>query len=725
MIRTRPRPPRRLALCALGLAVSGSLHAQDMVTQSDWGGAGLLQTPTARMEPEGQISLTGSYTSPYARYNLSMQPFPWLEGSFRYMSINNRRYGRPELSGDQKFKDKSLDFKIRLWEESHRLPEIAFGMRDVGGTGLFSSEYLVANKRFGNFDVSLGLATGYIGNRGDIANPLRLIDDRFETRPIPFPDITQAGRRGGDIFRGPIGVFGGVSWQTPLEQLLVKVELDGNDYEREPQGNNQVQDAPINIGLVYRPRPGIELTAGIERGNTAVFGLSLNGNLKNARSNAPLLDRPAPALARHANAVPASPANADDDTESPGTQAAVIDWSGIADQLQSEAGIGVSRITRRDRELIVHGSQNRYFFGAQGVGRGSRVLDNALPGDDSIEWFTFAHERVGMPIAETSVERQAFADYVERRIDLDTLARKVELNPPAQQHREEVYRAPLERFQYGIGPGYQQVMGGPDAFILYQFSANLHANWRFSRHTWLDGTVSYDLLNNFDKFRYDAPTNLPRVRTWQRQYLTTSKLTVPTLQLTTAHQLGRDWYGMAYAGYLESMYGGVGGEVLYRPFGERWAVGLDVNQVRQRNFNQRAGFRDYEITTGHVTGYFTFGREQRVQALVSAGKYLAGDIGATVNVARRFDNGVTMGAWATKTNISSATFGEGSFDKGIYFSVPMDFLLPRPTRARANIVWQPLFRDGGAKLVRRYSLYSLLGERDGEFLFDNLDWIDR
>ena len=82
-----------------------------------------------------------------------------------------------------------------------------------------------------------------------------------------------------------------------------------------------------------------------------------------------------------------------------------------------------------------------------------------------------------------------------------------------------------------------------------------------------------------------------------------------------------------------------------------------------------------------------------------------------------------MGAYATKTNVSSRDFGEGDFDKGIYFSVPMDFILPRPSRARANILWQPLYRDGGAKLARRYGLFPLTSERDGEFLLDNLEMI--
>lgn len=703
----------RLALCALGLAISSGLHAQEapnpFATQNDWGGVGLLQTPTARMADEGQIGISTSYTSPYARHNLSMQPFPWLEGTFRYVGFRNQRYGSEALSGDQSFKDKSIDFKLRLWPESRWLPQIAVGMRDVGGTAQFASEYLVASKRFGNVDASLGFATGYIGHRGDIENPLGWFIDDFGDRPPRGSGNNQFNTN--RMFRGPVGVFGGVTWQTPLDSLLVKLELDGNDYRTEPRGTSLDQRSPINVGVVYRPNANVELTAGVERGNTAVIGLAITGNLKHARRLAPLLDNPAPEL---------KPRSAEQgDATATGAE---TDWAAVSDALRRDAGIRVSAVSRRDRELIVHGEQFRYFHGAQGVGRAARVLDPVV--DDRVDWITVAHERLGLPIAETSVERDTFAAYANREVDLDALARKVEVMPPARQAREVLYQAPFDRWRSGFGPGYRHVMGGPDGFILYQVTADASAAWWFNRSTWLTGTVSVDLINNFDKFRYDAPSRLPRVRTWQRQFLTTSDVMVPNLQLTHVRQLGRDWYGMAYAGYLEYMYGGVGGEVLYRPFGERWAVGVDLNHVRQRNFNQRAGFRDYEVTTGHVTGYFTLGHAQRIQGSVSAGRYLAGDVGATVSLARRFDNGVTMGAYATKTNVSSRDFGEGDFDKGIYFSVPMDFILPRPSRARANILWQPLYRDGGARLQRRYGLHPLTAERDANFLLDNLHLID-
>lgn len=172
------------------------------------------------------------------------------------------------------------------------------------------------------------------------------------------------------------------------------------------------------------------------------------------------------------------------------------------------------------------------------------------------------------------------------------------------------------------------------------------------------------------------------------------------------------------------MYGGVGGEILYRPFNERWAVGAELNWVKQRDFDQRFSFRDYSTTTGHASFYYQWGDEHKITSMISAGRYLAKDWGATISVARAFDNGVNMGAYATKTDVSSKDFGEGSFDKGIFISIPFDFLLPRSTRARATFAWNPLYRDGGARLSRSYALYQLTSERDPDFFFDNLDRID-
>ncbi len=748
MTRRSLRPRALPALSLLSLAVCGTLQAEVPVTQNDWGGIGLLQTPTARMAEEGEFAFTVSHTSPYTRYNVMMQPMPWFEGIYRYVNVTGVPYGPESLSGDQNYKDKSIDFKIRLWEEGRWLPAVAVGARDIGGTGFFGSEYLVASKRFGQVDLSLGLATGYLGSQGTIDNPLGWIDDRFDVRPgIQRPGDLNSNT----MFRGPVGVFGGAAWQTPWEPLLIKLEYDGHDYSREARPWTGPQDlgadSRINIGVHYTPSPGIRMTLGWERGNELLATVAFRGNLKKAPRQPRWLDPPKFPLrhevpqagdstgspAGHASGQSASMVAAVGPTADPVDTLPAGDayplltghsWEQVRADLASNAGFQLRRVEVNEDELILHGNQVRYLYLSEGLGRAARVLDRVV--DPSIEWVTLEYNRQDMPIAQSSVSRSALAAYARRDIDLDTMARSVELNPPGSSRQGDVvYDRPLgNRFSWGVSPGLKEIIGGPDGFILYQLTANATANWMFSRSTWLTGTISADLLNNFDKFKYDAPSNLPRVRTDIRQYVTTSDVTVPNFQLTSVRALGRDLYGMAYAGLLEEMFGGVGGELLYRPLGQPWALGFDANWVRQREYDQRFSFRDYEVATGHATLYYNFGRERRVHVATSVGRYLAGDWGVTLDVSRVFANGAIMGAFATKTNVSSAEFGEGSFDKGIYLSVPMDLLMPRSSRARAHLMWHPLVRDGGAKLVRRYSLYMMTGERDQRSFYENIKYID-
>ena len=120
-------------------------------TQSDFGGVGLLQMPTARMAPEGEFSFNYMDNQEYRRWSISMQPFDWLEATLRYTDIRTRLYSNDEsFSGDQTYKDKGMDVKARLWNESTWRPHVSVGLRDVMGTGLFDSEYIVASKRYQN-----------------------------------------------------------------------------------------------------------------------------------------------------------------------------------------------------------------------------------------------------------------------------------------------------------------------------------------------------------------------------------------------------------------------------------------------------------------------------------------------------------------------------------------------------------------------------------------------
>ena len=675
-------------------------HAEPRYTQNDFGGVGLLQTPTARMAPAGELSLNANRTEPYSRYSLSLQPLDWLEGTFRYTSISNRMYGSEALSGKQSYKDKAVDAKARLWQESHWLPEVALGFRDIGGTGLFSSEYFVANKRYKDLDFSLGIAWGYIGNRGDFDNPLGYIDDRFDSRPTP---TTAGDVNTSSYFRGKPGLFGGVTYQTPWQPLSVKIEFDGNDYKNEPQSNNQVQDSPINIGAVYKLNENIDLTAGWERGNTALFGITLHTNFVSRKAPAKTYDPPAQPL----------PAN------TPTVGLDQVDWAEVSKKLESNAGYKVERIAQRDSELMVYGEQSKYFYAAKGAGRASRILDNNA--NDEIQWFTLVNKRYDMPVEETSVPRSTFRNVINNEQDLVDLHRTTEVNRATAHYDKTLYQQKPDPFTYGFGLGYQQNLGGPDGFLLYQISAYAEGQYRFTPSTWASGGISANLLNNYDKFKYDTASNLPRVRTDLRQYATTSDITMPALQLNKAKRLDQDLYGMVYGGYLEPMYAGVGGELLYRPMGERWSIGADLNYVRQRDFDQGFGLRDYKTLTGHVTTYTKLPFD--LDAAVSVGRYLARDWGTTIDISREFTNGVKFGGWVTRTTASKEEYGEGSFDKGIYISIPFDEMMSVSTMSRANIAWAPLTRDGGAMLHRQYSLHTMTDGRNRDAFYENFEKI--
>ena len=90
---------------------------------------------------------------------------------------------------------------------------------------------------------------------------------------------------------------------------------------------------------------------------------------------------------------------------------------------------------------------------------------------------------------------------------------------------------------------------------------------------------------------------------------------------------------------------------------------------------------------------------------VNAGRYLAGDWGATTTISRKFGSGWEVGGYATLTDVPFDTFGEGSFDKAIYVSVPIDWIISSPSRTKRRLTLRPITRDGGAQLSSARQLY--------------------
>ena len=90
-------------------------------------------------------------------------------------------------------------------------------------------------------------------------------------------------------------------------------------------------------------------------------------------------------------------------------------------------------------------------------------------------------------------------------------------------------------------------------------------------------------------------------------------------------------------------------------------------------------------------------------------EYLAGDKGATIDLSRRFNSGFLLGIFATKTDVPKEIFGEGSFDKGFYFSIPTQLFYSDFRTGNISFGLHPN-KDGGAILNQQHSLYSILAD---------------
>ena len=139
-----------------------------------------------------------------------------------------------------------------------------------------------------------------------------------------------------------------------------------------------------------------------------------------------------------------------------------------------------------------------------------------------------------------------------------------------------------------------------------------------------------------------------------------------------------------------------------------FAAGFEVFNVRKRDYKIRFGHLDYTNTIGSVNFYYRNHKYIPFDAKISYGEYLAGDVGSTIELSRSFKTGLKFGVFASFTDVTSEQFGEGSFDKGFYFQIPMDLFSASYSGNYSTFKLSPLTRDGGAKLIHDKDLKGLI-----------------
>ncbi|WP_185969148.1 YjbH domain-containing protein [Aliiglaciecola sp. M165] len=657
-------------------------------TQMIRGGVGLIQTPTARMREEGSFTANYNDIDQYRFWTASIQLFPWMESTVRYTDVRTQLYSPFEsFSGNQTLKDKGIDVKFRLIKENFYLPDVSVGFMDIGGTGFFSSEFVNFSKAVGPIDFHLGFGTGYLGAGGNITNPLCELKDSFCERPGGF-----SGRGGkidfNEFFKGPSSVFGGIEYRTPIDGLTLKLEYDGNDYVNDRAGVLE-QDSKWNYGAVYRYK-NWDFNLSYQRGNTIGFGVSYNLNLHTVEQ-VKLKTPPRPIV----NSTPV------ESMES-------VDRSRMYNDLINDGGFLINSAHEEDKQVIYYGRQLAFKDKDESIERIGRILASELP--DSVESYRIIEGSSNIPLLETEIDANEFkiaAAY--KALDTD-IKNSYERKDPSADIFEHFDPNKTSGFSLGAEAFWIQTFGSPEDFYLYQGGAFVNATYTFNPNFSVRSGIKVTVVENFDKFRFlvdREESALPRVRTQVREYVTRSNVTMENTYLHWFDKVGTNTYAQAYAGYLESMFGGIGGEVMYRPVDSNIYFGLDVNYVQQRDFDSETDFFDYKALTGHASIYWEPEFLPNMQLSISAGQFLAKDKGVNIDFAKRFDSGIIVGAYAAFTNVSAEEYGEGSFTKGFYISIPFDLFTFTPAKGRGRIPWVPIGRDGGQMLQRPVKLRSL------------------
>ena len=708
-------------LCTVLVPVRLAL-AETQPTLNMYGATGLIDMPSAEMQPDGMLTATSSHFGPISRTTLSFQITPRLSGSFRFLGVrdwNSRYCATPACSGVDQFKtyyDRSFDLRYQLLDEGRYLPAVAIGLQDFVGTGVIAGEYVVATKHVTpDIKVSAGLGWGRLGSYQSIGNPL---GDR------PPLDVGKGGNfNAGQWFRGPAAPFAGVEWQIN-DQWTAKAEYSSDAYAEEAGKRKAFErKSPLNFGLEYQRGDSLRVGAYYMYGSEVGFAAHFIVNPKKRAGGGIAVSAPDPIEPRPSRGA---------DPEAWSTT-----WLGepaTAESLRARLakrlakdGVQVESVRFEGSTAHVRIRNLTLDAEAQAIGRTARAMTKVVPA--SVEQFVIVPVVSGMPVSQVVLQRSDL-----EALEFDTAAGEKLLS------RAQILAAPTTandgysdpeaypRFTWSLGPTARLRLFDQKAPFKLGVGAELSARYEVTPGLIFTGAISKMVVSNLgDRPPLPDRNGLHPVRSANYFYDSEGDPAIENLSMTYYRKLGPDVYGRVSLGYLERMYGGISTEVLWMPTQRRWAIGAELNYVAQRSPDQRFGFKlpqsmyetdgcapniatgacgardSYRVVTGHVSGYYKFDNDFHVR--LDVGRYLAGDLGATLAVKREFDNGWRVGAFVSKTNVSAEQFGSGSFDKGITLEIPFASLLGKPTQKTRTTVLRPFGRDGGQRLEVDGRLY--------------------
>lgn len=650
------------------------------------GATGLIDMPSGDAQKDATFSFSTALIGPVTRATLSFQFSERLSGSFRFQTW---RDWDTLIPGDAEESDRSIDLRYQILKEGKIAPALTIGLQDLTGQGLFSSEYLAATKTFGDkVKVTAGLGWGRLGTDGGIGAPF---GSRPAVDPLGVPNSDQ-------WFRGEAAPFAGVEYKVN-DNWTLKAEYSSDAYVLEDSERGLIErDSPFNFGVEYQRNPYMRFGAYSLYGSEFALAFHIILDPKSRATGGIVGKAPVPVKARPARA--ADPEAYDSGWVSQ-PDAGPILRQNLAKRLAKD-GIAVENLAYTADTVQVRIRNGRIDAGSQAIGRTARALSHVMPA--SVEVFEIVPVVNGIGASKVTIRRSDLEALEYTADNASLLRERVTVTdagpaPAWSLGDEELY----PKFRWSLRPVVRlsEPMEG-------DIGLRLSANYDMAPGWVLSGSIYKELASNREGSV--STSTLPRVRTDGSRY---NEFGDPALEKLTLAWFARpadSLYSRVSVGYLERMHAGVSGELLWKPVDSQLALGAEVNYTRQRDTDGGLGFGeyDYDIVTGHVSAYYDFGNGYLGQ--LDVGRYLAGDVGATVSVDRVFANGWRVGAFATVTDVSAEEFGEGGFDKGVRLTIPFNWALGTDTRRGLDLNFRPNGGDGGARLSVDDRLYQSIRE---------------
>lgn len=687
-----------LCISAYCLTVASSACADDVVrrvpTINMMGEMGLNTIPNARMSQEGTVRASVSRTAPYSHATLGIQLSKRLYLGLRqtsesdnFLSTTNHLYP-------------GLDAKLNLFEERRFLPQISVGLQSALGHKRMAAEYLALSKRYHDFDFTFGFGWGRMASRSNLPNLLLIDKIKGGTSRALDGENPNTPR---DWFTGDMGLFGGVEYNTAIDGLSLKADWNSDGWTAEKSANpNFKAPTPWSVGLSYRPVSWLD--AGIAyAGNQSIMArLSLTPTIQNWAYRDAFTPLPLPMNAKRGkDRIIGEYTDDDDDVNNGETN----NWLGLSG-IDTDATTAYADIDLKDNLTT-----------PQQIGQSSRYISNHA--GKSPEQILLRLNRYGLKGQEIILNRTDVERAGQRRHgSSEEIWQTASFQP--QSPAPFSLLGFLSRLIHGA-PETQKEKGftfdilndvslsEDDSGVLYRIGLRAGFHRFFGENFYTEQTVRINLANNLSKLTAYRGVSLFPVRGDVDDF-SNRRIVLEKSFLTGFVTLGDDLHAATSAGYLEEMYLGLSGEILYRPFGKRWAVGAESALAFKRDplTPFALGMNGDHVLTGFLNAYYEI-PQSGVTLKASAGRYLAGDIGGSLELKNEFTNGVILSGGITATNKADADIygGKTNVYTGIKLSLPLGSIPFTPDGSRFTTNAAPLGRDSAQRLDNPVPLYEI------------------